>query len=71
MTAFPIQATDAKFFHAVLLAMAGDASARGLLKGIPGDYMQVTANGDDLVTKSDVVAWLDAGDRFYHPIGDS
>lgn len=63
MTSCPIQATDAKFFHAVLLAKAGDASAIDLLRDIPDDYMQVTVNGDDLITKSNVVAWLDAGYR--------
>ena len=58
MISCPIRAMDAKFFHAVLLAKAGDPSARECLEGIPDDYIQVTVDGDDLITKSEVVTLL-------------
>lgn len=59
MSSCPMRAMDAKFFHAVLLAKLGDPSAKQCLEGIPDDYIQVTVDGDDLITKSDVVALID------------
>ena len=59
MAAHPMWAMDAKFFHVVMLAKAGNPSARDRLTEIPDGYIQITVDRENLITKEDVIALLD------------
>lgn len=58
MALHPMWAMDAKFFHIVMLAKAGDPSVRDRLNEIPDGYIQITIDRDHLITKEDLIASL-------------